>query len=120
MARHHQAEAFRTDLLGLLEASRPLPDDAAVRSRATMWDVVRFAEHHLYRAIVVENVVEAADVDDVSFRMLSPQEITAAMAFPADYIIKGSKRERIRQASNAVTPPTAKDIIAAIMGIMAI
>src|SRR4051794_22945924 len=31
-----------------------LPDEAAERSRATMWDVVRFAEHHLYSAIVVE------------------------------------------------------------------
>lgn len=36
-----------------------LPDAAAERSRATMWDVVRFAEHHTYRAVVVENVVEA-------------------------------------------------------------
>lgn len=31
----------------------------AERSRATMWDVPRFAEFHDYRAIVVENVVEA-------------------------------------------------------------
>lgn len=30
------------------------------RSRATMWDVPRFAEHHRYDAVVVENVVEAA------------------------------------------------------------
>ncbi|MFG1629003.1 DNA cytosine methyltransferase, partial [Kribbella sp. NPDC049227] len=37
-----------------------LPDEAAERSRATMWDVVRFAEHHRYDAIVVENVVDAA------------------------------------------------------------
>jgi DNA (cytosine-5)-methyltransferase 1 len=37
-----------------------LPDEAAERSRATMWDVVRFAEHHRYDAIVVENVVYAA------------------------------------------------------------
>lgn len=37
-----------------------MPDEAAQRSRATMWDVVRFAEHHRYRAIVVENVVDAA------------------------------------------------------------
>ncbi|MCU1685792.1 MAG: cytosine-specific methylase [Amycolatopsis sp.] len=36
------------------------PDSSAVRSRATMWDVPRFAEHHRYEAIVVENVVEAA------------------------------------------------------------
>lgn len=31
----------------------------AERSRATMWDVPRFAEVHAYRAIVVENVVQA-------------------------------------------------------------
>ncbi len=35
-------------------------DPGAERSRATMWDVARFAEHHRYRAIVVENVVEVA------------------------------------------------------------
>jgi DNA (cytosine-5)-methyltransferase 1 len=35
------------------------PDPSAERSRATMWDVVRFAEQLHYEAIVVENVVEA-------------------------------------------------------------
>lgn len=30
------------------------------RSRATMWDVPRFAEQHRYEIIIVENVVEAA------------------------------------------------------------
>lgn len=34
-------------------------DPATERSRATMWDVCRFAEYHQYRYIVVENVVEA-------------------------------------------------------------
>jgi DNA (cytosine-5)-methyltransferase 1 len=33
-------------------------DKLAERSRATMWDVVRFAEYHRYRAGIVENVVE--------------------------------------------------------------
>ena len=37
-----------------------LPDEAAERSRATMWDVVRFSEHHRYAAVIVENVVEVA------------------------------------------------------------
>lgn len=36
------------------------PDPSAERSRATMWDVPRFAEQMLYDVIVVENVVEAA------------------------------------------------------------
>lgn len=34
-------------------------DPAAERSRATMWDVPRFAEEHRYNIIIVENVVDA-------------------------------------------------------------
>uniref|UniRef100_F4C445 DNA (cytosine-5-)-methyltransferase n=1 Tax=Sphingobacterium sp. (strain 21) TaxID=743722 RepID=F4C445_SPHS2 len=34
-------------------------DPATERSRATMWDVCRFAEYHRYEIIIVENVVEA-------------------------------------------------------------
>jgi DNA (cytosine-5)-methyltransferase 1 len=34
-------------------------DPAAERSRATMWDVPRFAEYHSYNAVIVENVVDA-------------------------------------------------------------
>ncbi|GAB2553211.1 DNA cytosine methyltransferase [Kribbella endophytica] len=37
-----------------------LPDEAAERSRATMWDVVRFAEFHRYPVVIVENVVDVA------------------------------------------------------------
>lgn len=33
-------------------------DPAAIRSRATMWDVVRFTEYHKYNFVIVENVVE--------------------------------------------------------------
>jgi DNA (cytosine-5)-methyltransferase 1 len=36
-----------------------LPDASAERSRATMWDVPRFAEIHRYEAVIVENVVDA-------------------------------------------------------------
>lgn len=37
-----------------------IPNEAAERSRATMWDVPRFTEVHRYDAVIVENVVEAA------------------------------------------------------------
>lgn len=37
----------------------PTGDKEAERSRATMWDVPRFAEHHDYDALVVENVEQA-------------------------------------------------------------
>ncbi len=47
-----------------------------------------------------------AAVDDCGFRMLEPHEIAAAMAFPAGYIPdRLTKRDRVRLAGNAVTPP---------------
>ncbi|QWT24963.1 DNA cytosine methyltransferase [Subtercola sp. PAMC28395] len=49
--------ATEASLFDLNEA--PLPDAAAIRSRATMWDVPRFAEYHHYKAIIIENVVDA-------------------------------------------------------------
>lgn len=51
------------------------------------------------------------DLDDVLFRMLEPREIAAAMDFPGDYRILGNRREQVRQAGNAVTPPAARDLV---------
>ncbi|RQO78088.1 multidrug DMT transporter [Pedobacter sp. KBW01] len=42
-------------------------EPAEERSRATMWDVVRFAEYHDYNSITVENVVQAR-----KWRMFEP------------------------------------------------
>lgn len=51
------------------------------------------------------------DLNDVLFRMLEPREIAAAMDFPGDYRILGNRREQVRQAGNAVTPPAARDLV---------
>lgn len=53
-------------------------------------------------------------IEDSSFRMLSPDEIKRAMAFPASYSMLGTKRDQVRLAGNAVTPPAARDLIAAV------
>ncbi|ALD65666.1 DNA methyltransferase [Arthrobacter sp. LS16] len=50
------------------------------------------------------------DIGECEFRMLEPHEISAGMAFPKDYIMTGNKREQVKQAGNAVTPPAARDI----------
>lgn len=50
------------------------------------------------------------DVDDAEFRMLEPHEIKVGMAFAADYVLLGNKREQVKQAGNAVTPPMARDL----------
>jgi DNA (cytosine-5)-methyltransferase 1 len=53
----------------------------------------------------------ALDINDVRFRMLAPDEIKQAMAFPSTYLLVGSRRQQVRLAGNAVTPPTARDIM---------
>lgn len=54
VAKGRRREGSQPDLFGEV-----LPDAAAERSRATMWDVPRFAEAHRYEAVIVENVVDA-------------------------------------------------------------
>lgn len=56
-----------------------------------------------------------AQVDDCLFRMLEPHEVAAGMAFPTDYKWAGTRRERVKLAGNAVTPPAARDLIAAVV-----
>lgn len=47
-------------------------------------------------------------VDDCGFRMLEPHEIAAAMAFPEGYIPDTlTKKDRVKLAGNAVTPPVS-------------
>ncbi len=55
------------------------------------------------------------DIDDVLFRMLEPHEIGRAMSFADQYIVLGSKRERVRQYGNAVTPNCAEVIVSALV-----
>lgn len=58
----------------------------------------------------------AVAVEDCTFRMLEVAEIHRGMAFLDDYQLPfGSKRERVRLLGNAVTPPAARDLIAAVV-----
>ena len=54
-ASGRKRDAAQADLFG----RKPLPPEAGQRSRATMWDIPRFAEYHRYPIVLVENVVEA-------------------------------------------------------------
>lgn len=55
LAKGKKRRSYENDLFG-----NCLIDPAEERSRATMWDVPRFAEYHDYRIIVTENVVDTA------------------------------------------------------------
>lgn len=56
------------------------------------------------------------DVGDCTFRMLGVDEIRAGMAFTPGYVLLGgSKRANVRMLGNAVTPPAARDLVAAVV-----
>lgn len=54
---------------------------------------------------------EAPSIEDCMFRMLTPKEVKLGMAFPDDYQMLGNKREQVKMAGNAVTPPAARGLL---------
>ncbi|WP_324192633.1 DNA cytosine methyltransferase [Nocardia transvalensis] len=87
----------------------PLRNHNTAKSTAEPLDTVAAAGNHHGLARPV-----TARVEDCEFRMLEPYEIKQAMAFDRDYIMRGNRREQVRLAGNAVTPPAARDLIAAV------
>lgn len=63
-----------------------------------------------HQSVLARSEPISLDVDDAGFRMLEPHEIKAGMGFARDYHLLGSKREQVKQAGNAVTPPAARDL----------
>jgi DNA (cytosine-5)-methyltransferase 1 len=75
-----------------------------------------------HQSLVTPGDLEAAEsmVDDCLFRMLEPNEVAAGMAFPGDYewqpyTLKAiSRRDLVKLAGNAVTPPASRDLMTAV------
>lgn len=63
------------------------------------------------RHTLVTPVSESVDINDCHFRMFTPGEVIRAMAFQDDYVVLGTKRQKIRQAGNAVTPPVMQWLV---------
>lgn len=80
-------------------------------------EVMRTLTTSGHQSLLTPGDIQAAEahVDDCLFRMLEPHEVAAGMAFPADYIWGGTRRERVKLCGNAVTPPAARDLIAAVV-----
>ena len=72
------------------------------------------------REVTVADLKAAMDmVPEVLFRMFQPHEVAAGMAFPKDYKWQPpdrnkpiSNRDLVKAAGNAVTPPSARDLMA--------
>lgn len=77
------------------------------------WEEMRTITTAGHQSILTPGDIAAAraQVDDVLFRMLEPSEVKRGMAFPHEYVILGTRREQVRMAGNAVTPPAARDLV---------
>jgi DNA (cytosine-5)-methyltransferase 1 len=73
--------------------------------QASVPTVTTLERHALVTSEGVTSDKDQIAVEDCGFRMLVPKEIQAAMAFPADYVVTGTRREQVKQLGNAVTPP---------------
>jgi DNA (cytosine-5)-methyltransferase 1 len=63
------------------------------------------------RAALVLLPMGNIDINDCTYRMLSPSEVQRTMAFEDDYIVLGNAKEKMRQLGNAVTPPAMELLI---------
>ncbi|HKN45625.1 MAG TPA: DNA cytosine methyltransferase, partial [Propionibacteriaceae bacterium] len=52
-------------------------------------------------------------------RRLRVPELAALQAFPAGYELAGTRREQVRQLGNAVPPPVARQMTAAVLATLA-
>lgn len=84
----------------------PLRNNNTPKSPSAPFDT--FAASGTHHGLVQ---AESINIDDCLFRMLSPGEIKLGMAFPSEYTLLGNKRQQVRMAGNAVTPPMARDLI---------
>jgi DNA (cytosine-5)-methyltransferase 1 len=97
----HQSLLWQPDVLyaydstALRSLGRPMPTQTTVEGDALI-------ERH-------------PDLYDCLFRMLTPDEIKRGMAFASRFILLGTQREQVRMCGNAVTPPVARDLIAAVV-----
>lgn len=72
----------------------------------------------LDRHALISNDTSALDIATCGFRMLSAPEIQAAMAFPANYVVTGTHREKIKQLGNAVTPPVMQLLVERVLAVL--
>lgn len=50
---------------------------------------------------------------DIGMRMLEPEELARAQGFPDDYVLTGTKTNKVARIGNSVSPPPARAIVAA-------
>lgn len=99
-------------------------NDGGAEMLTPAWEEMRTlttAGHQSVIAPPLDMSVAEAMVDDCYFRMLQPHEVALGMAFPDTYQWQPydgkivSKRDLVKMAGNAVTPPAARDLMCAVL-----
>lgn len=103
------------DKFGLVMRNNGSKGDGAEMSTPTD-EALRTLTTKGHQSLITPGDLEAAEamVEDCTFRMLQPPEIGRGMAFPLEYLVKGSKRDQVKGYGNAVTPPAARDLVGAL------
>ena len=103
-----------TDRPALIMRNNGIAGGHPARHTTHASEVMRTVTTAGHQSILTAGDIAAAEaqVDDVLFRMLEPSEAKRAMAFPDEYVMLGNRREQVRLAGNAVTPPSSRDLIA--------
>jgi DNA (cytosine-5)-methyltransferase 1 len=86
-------------------------------------EVLRTLTTKGHQSVITPGDLAAADtqVDDCLFRMFEPHEVAAGQAFPGNYqwqpypLKTISRRDLVKAAGNAVTPPSARDLMWAVV-----
>lgn len=68
-------------------------------------------------AVTVDVGGETYAIVDVGLRMLQPRELARAQGFPDDYVLTGSKTDQVCRIGNSVSPPMARAVVAANVGV---
>lgn len=90
-------------------SARPVTDPIGTFSTRDRWALLGVPD----QPPAIEEPVP--DVADCTFRMLTPREIAAGMAFAPGYLMLGTNREQVAGLGNAVVPPAAEVIVSALV-----
>lgn len=123
---HLVVPPFILDLKGPM-ATRPISDPMSTQATAQQHMICTYngsghGVHHPLEAFPTAVTRDRAalvefdeslypPVEECGYRMFEPHEIQRAMAFPDDYVILGSKDDKVCQLGNAVTPPVMEWIV---------
>ena len=73
----------------------------------------KYADHANDGRVVVSIGGVEHVITDIKLRMLQPAELQRAQGFGDDYVIEGTKRDRVRLIGNSVCPPVAEALVRA-------